>query len=131
MDRENAIEEQNKITFDLTYYPIFQNLKKKIFTELHLLLIFDVAHKTFFKNMQIITFKNDTSLKGQLFWALLPKVDAEGRSKPFGKKKRPCEVCNSVNGTFHFKKRDTDENFNMLKGPLDCNSKHAIYFTWM
>ena len=67
LDRENAIEEKNKITFDLTYYPIFQNLKKKIFTELHLLLIFDVAHKTFFKNMQIITFKNDTSLKGQLF----------------------------------------------------------------
>ena len=26
--RGNTREEQNKITFDLTYYPVFQNVKK-------------------------------------------------------------------------------------------------------
>ena len=28
LDRENTREEQNKITFNLTYYPVFQMLKK-------------------------------------------------------------------------------------------------------
>ena len=42
-------------------------------------------------------------------------------------KKRSCEVCKSVNDTSHFKRRDTNETFNILKGPLDCNSNHVIY----
>ena len=41
--------------------------------------------------------------------------------------KRSCEVCKSVNDTSHFKTRDTDETFNILKGSLDCNSNHVIY----
>ena len=41
--------------------------------------------------------------KDHLVRALLPKVDAEGRSKPCGGKKRFCEVCNSVNDTSRFK----------------------------
>ena len=41
--------------------------------------------------------------------------------------KRSCEVCKSVNDTSHFKRRDTNETFKILKGPLDCNSNHVIY----
>ena len=41
--------------------------------------------------------------------------------------KRSCEVCKSVNDTSHFKRRDTDETFNILKGPLDSNLNHVIY----
>ena len=37
LDRASTREEQNKITFNLTYYSIFMNVKK-ILTELHLLL---------------------------------------------------------------------------------------------
>ena len=44
-----------------------------------------------------------------------------------GGEKRSCEVCKSVNDTSHFKRRDTNETFNILKGPLDCNSNHVIY----
>ena len=77
--------------------------------------------------MPIIGFENDRSLKNHLVWALLPKVDAEGRSKPCGGKKRSCEVCKSVNDTFYFKRRDTDETFSILKGSFDCNSNHVIY----
>ena len=39
---------------------------------------------------------------------------------------RSCEVCKSVNDTSHLKRRDTDEMFNILNGPLDCNSNHVI-----
>ena len=126
LDRESTREEQNKITFNLTYYPAFQNVKK-ILAELHLLLTPDVAHKTVFTNVPTIGFKNDRSLKDHLVRAVLPKIDAEGRSKPCGGKKRSCEVCKSVNDTSHFKRRDTDKTFNILKGPLDCNSNHVIY----
>ena len=126
LDRENTREEQNKITFNLTYYPVFQNVKK-LLAELHLLLTPDVAHKAVFTNVPIIGFRNDRSLKDHLVRAVLPKVDAEGGSKPCGGKKRSCEVCKSVNDTSYFKRRDTDETFNILKGPLDCNSNHVIY----
>ena len=44
-----------------------------------------------------------------------------------GGEKRSCEVCKSVNDTSYFKRRDTDETFNILKGTLDCNSNHVIY----
>ena len=77
--------------------------------------------------MPIIGFKNDRSLKDHLAWAVLPMVEAEGRSKPCEGKKRSSEVCKSVNDTSYFKRRDTDEMFNVLKGPLDCNSNHVIY----
>ena len=40
---------------------------------------------------------------------------------------RSCEVCKSVNDTSHFRRRDTDETSNILKGPFDCNSNHVIY----
>ena len=87
----------------------------------------DVAYKVVFTNVPIIGFKNDRSLKDLLVRAVLPKVDAEGRSEPCRGKKRSCEVCKSVNDTSHFKRSDTDEPFNILKGPLDCNSSHVIY----
>ena len=87
----------------------------------------DDAHKAVFTNVPIIDFKNDRSLKDHHVRAVLPKVDLEGRSKPFGGEKRSCEVCKSVNDTSHFKRTDTNETFNILKGPLACNSNHVIY----
>ena len=42
-------------------------------------------------------------------------------------RERSSEVCKSVNDTSHFKRRDNDETFNILKGPLDCNSNHVIH----
>ena len=44
-----------------------------------------------------------------------------------GGEKLSCEVCKSVNDTSHFKRRDTVETFDILKGPLDCNFNHVIY----
>ena len=38
-----------------------------------------------------------------------------------------CEVCKSVNHTSHFKRRDIDVTFNILKGPLGCKSNYVIY----
>ena len=78
-------QEQNKITFNLSYYPVLQNVKK-ILAELDLLLTPDVAHEAVFTNVPIIGFKNGRSLKDYFVRAVLPKVDAEGRSTPCGGK---------------------------------------------
>ena len=79
----NTREEQSKITFNLTDYLVFQNVKNFL-AELHLLLTPDDAHKAVFINVPIIGFKNDRSLKDHLIRALLPKSDMEVRSKPCG-----------------------------------------------
>ena len=55
LDRENTREEQNNITFNLTYYPVYQNAKK-ILAELRLFLTPDVAHKAAFTDVPIIGF---------------------------------------------------------------------------
>ena len=46
-----------------------------------------------------------------------------------GVEKRFCEECKSLKDTSHFKRRDTDKTFNILKGPLECNSNHVIYLS--
>ena len=61
-------------------------LKKN--TYLHILLTSYVAHKAAFINVLIIGLENDNSLKDHLVQAVLPKLDAEGRSKPCGEKKK-------------------------------------------
>ena len=97
----------------------------------------DAAHKAVFTNVPIIGFKNERSLKDHFVQAVLPKVDAEGRSKPCGRgggggvEKRSCEACKSLNvNTSRFKRRVTDETFNILnilKRLFNCNSNHVIY----
>ena len=79
--RENTREEQNKIAFNLAYYPVFQ-IVNFFLAELRLLLTPDVAHRAAFTNFSITGFKNDRSLIDHLVRAVLSKVDREGRSKP-------------------------------------------------
>ena len=104
----------------MTYYPVFKNVRK-ILKELHLLLTPDQAHKNAFSEVPIIGFKNAKSLKNHLVRAVLPQLDREGRSKA-------CEeVCESVKDTTKFKKAKSEETFDILKDPLDCNSNNVIY----
>ena len=55
-------------------------------------------------------------------------IDREGRSKPCHGANCSSEVCNSVKDTSKFKKAGSEEIFNILKGPLDCNSHNVVYF---
>ena len=75
---------QNKPIFNVTYYPVLQNIKRTL-GGFHLKLTPDVAQKDVFTNVPIISFKR--SLKDHLIQAVLPKVNAESRSKPCGGKK--------------------------------------------
>ena len=65
--------------------------------------------------------------KNHLVRVVLPQLATEGRSNPCEGKNRPCEGCKSVTDTTHFEKAESEETFDNLKGPLDCNSNNVIY----
>ena len=66
LERENTKEEQNKITFDMNCYPVFQNFKK-VLAELDPLLTSDNVHKAVLTKLSIIGFKNAGVSKVTLF----------------------------------------------------------------
>ena len=81
LNRERTLQEKTKVTFNLTYYPVFKDVRK-ILKEFQLLLTPDQAQKKFFSEVSIIGFKNAKSLKDHLVRAVLPQLDREGRYKP-------------------------------------------------
>ena len=107
--------ENLQVTFNLTYYPFFKAVKK-LLKELHLLLTPDQAHKRVFSEVTIIGFKNVKSLKNHWVRATLPQLDREGRSKPYEGANHSFEVCDSVKDTMKFKKPESKETFDILKG---------------
>ena len=140
LDRENTGEEQTIITFNLIFYPFFQNVKKFL-AELHLLFTPDVVLYAVLTNVPRISFKNDSSLKDPFVWTVLPKIDAEGRSKLCGRKKSSYDVCKSLNDTSHLKGETSTRHsicwkdhmiaiLIMLFIYLNANNVNIAFFMW-
>ena len=64
---------EQKLTFKITYYPAFQNVRV-IMEELHILLTPNKEHKKVFPNVWVIGFWNGKSLKDVLVRATLPNL---------------------------------------------------------
>ena len=60
--REKTETFEPKLTFNITYYPVFQNIRN-ILQELHLLLAPDKKHKKVFPDVRVAGFRNGKSLK--------------------------------------------------------------------
>ena len=60
-------------TFNITYYPAFQNARS-IMKKLHILLTSNKEHKKVFPDMLVVGFWNGKSLKDYLVGAKLSKV---------------------------------------------------------
>ena len=93
LEREKQQISEQKLTFNITYYPVFQNVRA-ITEELHILLTPDKEHKKVFPNVPIIGFRNGRSLKDFSERATLPKLNGSGRCEPCGKK--ICLLCDSI-----------------------------------
>ena len=126
LNRERTLQKKTQVTFNLSYYPVFKDVRK-ILKKLHLLLTPDQAHKKVFSVLPIIGFKNAKSLKNHLVRSVLPLLDRDGRSKPCEGANRSWEVCESVKDTAKFKKAESEETFDILKSPLDCNLNNVIF----
>ena len=80
--RENRHKSEQKLTFNITYHPAFQNVRS-IMEELHILLTPNKEHRKVFPNVPVIRFQNGESLKDFLVRATLSKHNKSGR----------CETC--------------------------------------
>ena len=118
--------EENKLTFNITYYPTFQNTKT-ILEELQILLAPDKEHQKVFSNVPIVGFRNGKSLKDHLVRASLPILNQTLDSESCGK--RNCQICQFIVDTDTFSSITTDEAFKINKRSLNCNSKKVIYLS--
>ena len=84
LERENTRTSESKLTFNITYYPAFQNVRSML-EELRILLAPDKEHNKVFLEVPIVGFRNGKSLKDYLVRASLPKMDNTGGFEPCGK----------------------------------------------
>ena len=124
LEKVNNQEKQNKITFNITYHPVFRNVRK-ILEELHVILASDDGHKKVFPDVPMIGFKNNKNLKAHLVRSQLPDLDEVGRSKPCGGKRPPCHLCENMKGTCTFKSKHLNE-VQKINKEYNCNSKMAV-----
>ena len=73
LKKEGNHQDENKLTFNITYYASFQNTKT-IFEELQILLAPYKEHQDVFPNIPIVGFRNVKSLKDLLETASLPTL---------------------------------------------------------
>ena len=124
LEKVNNQEKQNKINFNITYHPVFRNVRK-ILEELHVIPASDDGHKKVFPDVPMIGFKNNKNLKAHLVRSQLPDLDEVGRSKPCGGR-RPCHLCENMKDTCTFKSKHLDKVHKINK-KYNCNSKMAVY----
>ena len=83
LDKEKSQGNDSKLTFNVTYYPVFRHLKSQL-KELHVILACDEAHRQVFPEVPIIGFENNKNLKSHLVRAALSDIYEVGRCKPCG-----------------------------------------------
>ena len=125
LEKERNHQEENKLTFDITCYPAFQN-SKTILEKLQILLVPYKKHQRLFRNVPVVGFRNGKSLKRHLVRASLPIFNNTLASEPCGK--RNCQVCQFNVNKDTFSPITTAETFKINKGPLNCNSKKLFIF---
>ena len=125
LEKVNNQEKQNKIIFNITYHPVFRDVKK-ILEKLHVILASNDGHKKVFPDVPMIGYKLNKNLKVHLVRSQLPGLDEVGRSKPCGGKRPPCHLCENMKDTCTFKSKHLNEVHKINK-KYNCNSKMAVY----
>ena len=125
LEEVNNQEKQNKITLNITYHPVFRNVRK-ILEELRVILASDDGHKKVFPDVPMIGFKINKNLKAHLVRSQLPDLDEVGRSKPCEEKRPPCHLCENIKDTCTFKSKHLNKVHKMNK-KYNCHSKMAVY----
>ena len=93
LERGNTRTSESRLTFNITSYPAFQNVRC-ILQELQILLAPEKEHKKVFTEVPIVEFRNGKSIKDYLVRAALPQIDNAGGSELCGK--GTCQVCDHI-----------------------------------
>ena len=123
LDRGNTSE--SKLTFNITYCPAFQNVRRMHIVRTSNFAPPDKEHKMVFTEVPIVGFRNSKSIKDYLVRAALSKIDnTEG---PEACKKVTCQVCDHIITTKTFTTKTYGEVFKIPSGPLNCNLEKLPY----
>ena len=125
LDKERSQGNDSKLTFNVTYYPVFRHLKSQL-KELHVILACDEDHKRVFPEVPIIGFKNNKNLKSHLVRAALADINELGRCEPCGGRRPLCHLCSNMKNTSTFKDKHSNEVYQIKKN-FNCNSKVGVY----
>ena len=71
LDKEKRSRNDDRVTFNITYYPVFKNIRI-VLEELHILLAPDEQHRKVFADIPRIGFKNGFKRLHLKFWNLFP-----------------------------------------------------------
>ena len=123
-EREKPQISEQKLTFNITYYPAFQNVRT-LMEELNISLAPNKEHKKVFPNVPVVGFWNGKSIKDFLVRATLRKLNEGGRCEPSGKK--TCLVCDSISTATTFTTEACQKTFKIQCGPLTCSSEKVLY----
>ena len=123
VEREKPQMSEQKLTFNITYYPAFQNVRT-LMEELNKSSAPNEEHKKVFPNLPVAGFRNGKGLKDFLVRATLPKRNEGGRCEPCGKK--TCLVCDSISTATTFTTEACQETFKIQSGPLTCDSEKVL-----
>ena len=82
LEKEKQQMPEKKLTFNITYYPAFQHVRRTM-EELHILLTPNKEHRKVFPDVPVVGFRNGKNLKDYLVRAKLSKLEESGK-KLFG-----------------------------------------------
>ena len=99
LEKEKQQMPEKKLTFNITYYPAFQHVRR-IMEKLHILLTSNKEHRKVFPDVPVVGFRNGKSLKDCLVRPKLSKLEESGKCEPCGKKS--CLVCDSLSTSTTF-----------------------------
>ena len=83
LEKVKSESDQKKLTFNITYYSVFQNVRN-ILQEFYILLASDQEHKKVFQDILVVGFRIGKSLKDHLVRGKLPNVEITGRPESCG-----------------------------------------------
>ena len=111
LEKERNHQEEKKLTFNITYYPAFQNTKT-ILEELQILLASDNEDQKVFPNVHIVGFCNGKRLKDHIVRALLLNLNNTLGSEPCGKGN--CQFCQFTVNADKYSPLTIDETIDQL-----------------
>ena len=132
LGKVNNQENNNKITFNITYHSAFQNARK-ILEEIHMILAPDGRYKKVFHDLPLIGLKKNKKFQGPFgkvavtrYWRDIAEIlKRYRRSKACVGKKPPCHLCKSMKDTFksiHF------DDVYTINNDHNWNSEMPVYF---
>ena len=121
---KNARASDSNLHFNITYYPVFQNVRS-ILKKLHILLAPDREHTKVFPEVKIAGFQNGKSITDYLVRAALPKINHAGGNETC--EKSAYQVCDHVITIKNFATNACEKVFKIPRRHLDCNSEKFLY----